>query len=174
MKRWSVMLAIGAIVLAACGTPVGGGDASEDAPGQEQSLPTIAPGADEPEATEPANEPGDTPIPVEPNNGIGDGATGGELPVSLDGPYPKAVTDLSERLGIDASDITVVEARAVTWGDSSLGCPEPGKLYTQVLTDGWLIVLEAKGTTYEYHAGSGDPFLCMNPVSPSTDDPYDY
>jgi hypothetical protein len=25
----------------------------------------------------------------------------------------------------------VVSAKAVTWSDGSLGCPEPGKLYTQ-------------------------------------------
>lgn len=170
MNRWSGMLAIGAIVLAACGTPAGG---SSDAP-DEQSLPTVPPGTEVPEATEPANEPGDTPIPVEPNNGIGDGATGEDLPVSLDGPYPLAVSDLVERLGVAVEDISIVESRAVTWGDSSLGCPEPGKLYTQVLTSGWLTVLEADGKTYHYHAGSGDPFLCTNPVAPSDGESSDY
>ena len=77
-----------------------------------------------------------------------------------------AVDDLAGRLGIAAADVTVVDARAVTWGDSSLGCPEPGMMYTQELVDGTLVVLEAGGRRYEYHGG--DPLaLCENPQPPS-------
>ena len=77
-----------------------------------------------------------------------------------------AVDDLAGRLGIAAADVTVVDARAVTWGDSSLGCPEPGMMYTQQLVDGTLVVLEAGGRRYEYHGG--DPLaLCENSQPPS-------
>ena len=73
-----------------------------------------------------------------------------------------AVDDLAGRLGIEPDEVTVVDARAVTWPDGSLGCPEPGMMYTQVLVDGTLVVLEAGGRRYEYHGG--DPlFLCENP-----------
>jgi hypothetical protein len=40
---------------------------------------------------------------------------------------------------------------AVDWSDTSLGCPEPGMAYAQVITPGYLIVLGAAGQTYEYH-----------------------
>jgi hypothetical protein len=70
-----------------------------------------------------------------------------------------AVEDLAGRLGIEPDAVTVIDASAVTWPDGSLGCPEPGMMYTQVLVDGMLVVLEADGRQYEYHGG--DPlFLC--------------
>jgi hypothetical protein len=77
-----------------------------------------------------------------------------------------AVEDLAERLGIEPDAVTVVDARAVTWPDGSLGCPEPGMMYTQVLVDGTLAVLEADGRRYQYHGG--DPLvLCENPARPT-------
>lgn len=77
-----------------------------------------------------------------------------------------AVDDLAGRLGIEPGAVSVVEARAVTWGDSSLGCPEPGMQYLQRLVDGSLVVLEAGGQRFEYHGG--DPlFYCENPTPPS-------
>ena len=50
-----------------------------------------------------------------------------------------AVDDLAGAAGRRSRPTsTVVDARAVTWPDSSLGCPEPGMMYTQVLVDGTL------------------------------------
>jgi hypothetical protein len=70
-----------------------------------------------------------------------------------------AVEDLAGRLGIEPDAVTVVEALAVTWPDGSLGCPQPGMMYTQVLVDGAFVLLEAGGKQYPYHGG--DPlFLC--------------
>lgn len=72
-----------------------------------------------------------------------------------------SIADLSQQLGIPADSITVVEARAVTWPDASLGCPQPGMAYAQVLTPGYRVVLEAGGQTYDYHGRSPDAmFLC--------------
>ncbi len=63
-----------------------------------------------------------------------------------------AKADLAQRTGIAPTAITVVKAEAVDWRDSSLGCPQPGRMYLQVITPGYLIVLEAAGRTYEYHS----------------------
>jgi hypothetical protein len=80
-----------------------------------------------------------------------------------------AVADLSNRLGIGASSIAVISIDEVTWSDGSLGCPEPGMMYTQALEDGVLVVLEADGVRYEYHSGIGhDLFYCESPVPPVT------
>ena len=72
-----------------------------------------------------------------------------------------ATADLVVRLGIDASEVTALIAQPVTWPDSSLGCPQPGMQYLQVLVDGAQIELQAGGKTYSYRSGeSGTPFLC--------------
>ena len=64
------------------------------------------------------------------------------------------VSDLAERLGVLVSDVTIVEATAVTWGDSSLGCPQPGMNYLQQVTDGSLVILNVDGIDYRYTGGS--------------------
>ncbi len=80
---------------------------------------------------------------------------------SMEGIVEQARRDLAARLSLPADEIRVIEARAVTWPDSSLGCPEPGRMYLQVLTPGYLVILEAQGQRYAYHAGrQGPPFLC--------------
>lgn len=72
-----------------------------------------------------------------------------------------ARSDLADRLGVEPADIEVIEAKQVTWRDGSLGCPEPGHMYTQALVEGTLIRLRADGQVHEYHGGSGrTPFLC--------------
>lgn len=78
-----------------------------------------------------------------------------------------AVADLASREGVDASDITVVDASPVTWSDGSLGCPKPGMSYTQALTEGFLLVLETGGKRVEYHGALRGPLkLCENPKPP--------
>lgn len=72
-----------------------------------------------------------------------------------------AIADLADRLSIDPSEIEVVSVEEVTWPDGSLGCPEPGMVYTQALVNGQRIVLLAEGIEYEYHSGGArDPFYC--------------
>ncbi len=78
-----------------------------------------------------------------------------------------AVADLAERLGVDPATITVLSVDDVTWSDSSLGCPEPGRAYSQVVTPGQRIRLEADGAIFEYHGGRvGAPRYCENPEPP--------
>ena len=72
-----------------------------------------------------------------------------------------AVADLTQRLGVDPSQVSVLSARAVTWPDRGLGCPQPGMVYPQVQVDGAKIELTVGGTVYAYHSGgSRGPFLC--------------
>lgn len=82
----------------------------------------------------------------------------------------KATEDLAQRFSIPVTAITLIEAKAVTWPDSSLGCPQEGFAYSQVLTPGHLIVLESANNRYEYHAGNGpDVIYCPNPQPPVPD-----
>jgi len=59
---------------------------------------------------------------------------------------------LAHELALAEADITVVEMEETEWRDSSLGCPEPGMNYLQVITPGYKITLEAQGKRYEYHS----------------------
>ncbi len=59
----------------------------------------------------------------------------------------------------------MLHAETVTWNDGSLGCPEPGQIYTQALVPGYHFVLGHRGQRYDYHAsGKGHFVLCQRPV----------
>ena len=62
-----------------------------------------------------------------------------------------ARADLAQRLEVDREAIEVISVEAVEWPDASLGCPEPGQMYAQVVTPGFRLVLEARRERYEYH-----------------------
>lgn len=83
----------------------------------------------------------------------------------LEGQIEIAIGKLAARLDVSEDAIEVVSAEAVTWGDASLGCPQPGMRYAQVITDGVKIVLAHDGVEYPFHAGGErpDPFLCEQP-----------
>lgn len=74
-----------------------------------------------------------------------------------------ASADLMKRLSVTRASIEVVSAQSVVWPDKSLGCPQPGMTYIQVLADGYRIELRVKDQIYSYHGGEGrGPFLCEN------------
>ena len=76
----------------------------------------------------------------------------------------RAKQDLSRRLGIPEHQITVERVEAVEWPDTSLGCPQPGMMYAQVITPGYRIILKANNQISEYHADrSGRVVYCPNP-----------
>jgi hypothetical protein len=65
-----------------------------------------------------------------------------------------AKVNLAQRLGIDPEAVAVQDIEEAEFPDASLGAPEPGKAYAQVLTPGCIIKLLAGGETYKYHASS--------------------
>ena len=72
-----------------------------------------------------------------------------------------AVADLRERLGSPDAEIDVVSVDEVDWPDGSIGCPQPGMVYTQAIVNGSKIVLRYEGVEYDYHqGGGGDVFYC--------------
>jgi hypothetical protein len=85
----------------------------------------------------------------------------------------EAKADLAQRLSLSVEQIILLEAVRVVWPDSSLGCPEEGTAYAQVLTPGYLIRLEANGQEYEYHASRSTVFYCQNPSPPVAGTPPD-
>jgi hypothetical protein len=60
----------------------------------------------------------------------------------------------AESLGLSAASVAVESIEEVTWNDGSLGCPQPGMMYTQAIVPGWRITMTDGGSnTAVYHAG---------------------
>lgn len=72
----------------------------------------------------------------------------------------QARQELAGKLGVSPARIQVVKAEPVLWPDTSLGCPQPGMMYAQVITPGYQFILEYEGKQYDYHAGRGHLVLC--------------
>ena len=71
-----------------------------------------------------------------------------------------AAETLAVELGIPVSSIRIDTVRAVEWRDSSIGCPQPGEGYLQVITPGHKITLRAGGRVHTIHEANGRAFLC--------------
>lgn len=86
----------------------------------------------------------------------------GQVPQAI---IDNAIEDAANRAGADPAEITVVLAEAKDWPDGALGCPEPGTMYTQVITPGYQVVVQAGAVQYDYRASSAssDVHWCENP-----------
>jgi hypothetical protein len=66
-----------------------------------------------------------------------------------------ARADLAGQLGEKAGEVALLSVERTEFRDASLGVPEPGRMYAQVITPGYVIRLGVGDTVYTYH-GSGD------------------
>jgi len=63
-----------------------------------------------------------------------------------------AMKDLAGRLSIPVEQLQLIRQESVDWQDTSLGYPEKGMMYAQVITPGFRIILKAHDKLYEYHS----------------------
>jgi hypothetical protein len=85
----------------------------------------------------------------------------GEVPADL---LDRIIADVLQRTGAQQDAVTVVRAEAVTWPDGSLGCPQPGMAYLQVLIEGYWVVLQVGDAQYDYRVDDRGRFsLCPMP-----------
>ena len=92
---------------------------------------------------------------------IPQGASGSPaLPDGSEDALEAALDDLTGRLSLDKSAVEIVAVEKRMWSDTSLGCPQPGMMYAQVITPGFLIQLKAGGKVYTYHASLNRAALC--------------
>ena len=92
---------------------------------------------------------------------------------TLEATVDAALADAAKRTGLKPADLKVLSAEAVTWSDGSLGCPQPGMMYTQALVPGYRVQIRAGGQDLDYHASRmGLPVLCPpgRAVPPSAGD----
>jgi len=146
------------VVLAAC--------APSNLPGKGPT--TTVPPTTSPRPSILVTPPALTPLPLQPNKVITPAVnvtTTLQVEPGLQPLVDQAIADLAQRLSIDRETIAVVSAQSVVWSDRSLGCPQPGMMYPQVLAEGFRLELRAGDQAYAYHGGEGrEPFLCENPA----------
>ena len=133
--KW-ISLFIVALLLVGCSAAI----AQETTPAPT-SAPTATP-LPGPKAADPTLEPG---------------GYGAEELVAL------ATADLEKRLGSDVG-VALQEVVPVDFSDASLGVPEPGQEYAQVVTSGYVIRLKAADRVYEYHAAGERVVLASGDV----------
>lgn len=76
-------------------------------------------------------------------------------------PVRAAVEAAAAHLGVPAAELTVVQAESREWSDASLGCPREGEFYAQVITPGYLVLIQGGGRELEYHTDlAGTVVLC--------------
>jgi hypothetical protein len=163
IRRACSLIAVFAAVLMISGC--GDDSITSQAPAAENTAPTATTVAPNDTAAAPTST--STPLAVSPLTVVAvteetTVAPSASIDPALQPLVDQAVADLATRLKIDASKIDTISAQSMSWPDGSLGCPQPGMAYTQVMVDGSLIQLSANGTSYSYHSGgSRAPFLCQ-------------
>jgi hypothetical protein len=81
-------------------------------------------------------------------------AQGGSVaatPVAPASAVAPMIAAIAEELGVTVDEIDVVSAEPRDWPDTSLGCPRPGEAYAEVITPGYLIVVDVAGERIEFH-----------------------
>jgi hypothetical protein len=82
-----------------------------------------------------------------------------------------ALADLSARAGrtltLTLNDLSGWRWSQANYPDTSLGCPQPGQTYAQVVTPGYQFIFEYNGATFDYRASADGTilFLCSGPES---------
>lgn len=75
--------------------------------------------------------------------------------------YQEAVIKDLQSKSIGSNDIPqIVSITSMKWPDVSLGCPMEGKMYAQVITPGYKMIVKVAGKEYTYHAGLNKVILC--------------
>jgi hypothetical protein len=67
---------------------------------------------------------------------------------------------LAGKLGVAVEAVQLDKAEAVDWADASLGCPEPGMMYAQVITPGHKVSLKVDGKTHVVHVAGTRAVMC--------------
>jgi peptidoglycan/xylan/chitin deacetylase (PgdA/CDA1 family) len=71
----------------------------------------------------------------------------------------RAKASLAQRLKVNQREITLQKVLPMTWSDTSLGWPEPDRVYAQALTPGYVVLLSCGQDTYEYRTDAKGQIL---------------
>ena len=111
------------------------------------------------------DEPRQTETEIVRSFGMADSPTKGEAK-RVKGEVPQGILEailkeIAGSAGVGRDKIAIERTQSVVWSDGSLGCSEPGMMYTQALVNGYWVVIDAAGQTYDFRVASGGSFrLC--------------
>jgi len=74
------------------------------------------------------------------------------------------VADAAKRFKVAESAVVLTQAEKVTWSDASLGCPEPGGMYAQMLVEGFRVVAKTAAGSLTYNTDSGGKVVNCGPA----------
>jgi len=77
------------------------------------------------------------------------------------------VADAAQRFKVAQSEVVLTQAEKVTWNDAALGCPEPGRMYAQMLVEGFRISAKTSAGNLVYNTGGGNITSCGAAQRPS-------
>lgn len=69
------------------------------------------------------------------------------------------VDEVSRESGVERSDLEVVRAEQATWNDGALGCPQPNVEYTQMIVQGYWVIVRAGGEEFDYRVDDRGRFV---------------
>jgi hypothetical protein len=104
--------------------------------------------ADEPQArtiAPPKRIPESVEVPVAP---AGEPVTTASMPREV---RRAVVADAARRFKVPESAVVLTRAERLTWSDGSLGCPEPGQTYVQMLVPGFRVVAKTREGELTYN-----------------------
>lgn len=135
MKKLCLTLMLLMLAITACAAPSSPGEKTYVEEGGQNRSPLAQP-------TAPAQSASPISVPPTP-----------QLPNAVEGDVVTTLRALvAAKLQVALAELTLVSAEEVIWRDASLGCPQPGEGYAQVLTPGWRVVFaDAAGREYDVH-----------------------
>ncbi len=76
------------------------------------------------------------------------------------GAAEQARAEVAKQLRAQASEFTVVTVEPAQWSDSSLGCRKPNSMYREVMSNGYVVVLERQGTRHQVNVAGTRAVMC--------------
>jgi len=83
------------------------------------------------------------------------------------GPEDIARAEVASRLGVVPADVRIISSEARDFPDGSLGCPQPGMAYAQVITPGHRVLVEADGRRFDVRVAGTRGRICHLRKPPS-------
>lgn len=70
---------------------------------------------------------------------------------NLPAPVTRAIEAAANDAGVSPDVVSLLAYTEERWNDTSLGCPQPDGMYTQVVTPGYNVLVTIDGNQREYH-----------------------
>lgn len=86
-------------------------------------------------------------------------------------PAAIAAAAIAQQTGGLADDVVIRSVEAIDFGDSSLGCPEPGMAYLQVITPGYKVDAVLAGRSFDVRVAGKRGVICEPRAAPDSANP---